>query len=150
MAYIIGVRFRDAGKIYYFDPDGTEFEQGQFVIVETSKGIECGEVVLKNRDIEIDESMLPIHKIIRIASEKDLKTLAENKEKEKRAFDICCQKIKLHKLDMKLINVEYTFDCNKILFYFTADGRVDFRELVKDLAYMFRTRIELRQIVVRD
>ena len=150
MAYIIGVRFRDAGKIYYFDPDGTEFEQGQFVIVETSKGIECGEVVLKNRDIEIDESMLPIHKIIRIASEKDLKTLAENKEKEKRAFDICCQKIKLHKLDMKLINVEYTFDCNKILFYFTADGRVDFRELVKDLAYMFRTRIELRQIGVRD
>ena len=150
MAYIIGVRFRDAGKIYYFDPDGTEFEQGQFVIVETSKGIECGEVVLKNRDVEIDESMLPIHKIIRIASEKDLKTLAENKEKEKRAFDICCQKIKLHKLDMKLINVEYTFDCNKILFYFTADGRVDFRELVKDLAYMFRTRIELRQIGVRD
>ena len=150
MAYIIGVRFRDAGQIYYFDPDGTEFEQGQFVIVETSKGIECGEVVLKNRDIEIDESMLPIHKIIRIASEKDLKTLAENKEKEKRAFDICCQKIKLHKLDMKLINVEYTFDCNKILFYFTADGRVDFRELVKDLAYMFRTRIELRQIGVRD
>ncbi len=150
MAYIIGVRFRDAGKIYYFDPDGTEFEQGQFVIVETSKGIECGEVVLKNRDIEIDESMLPIHKIIRIASEKDLKTIAENKEKEKRAFDICCQKIKLHKLDMKLINVEYTFDCNKILFYFTADGRVDFRELVKDLAYMFRTRIELRQIGVRD
>ena len=125
MAYIIGVRFRDAGKIYYFDPDGTEFEQGQFVIVETSKGIECGEVVLKNRDIEIDESMLPIHKIIRIASEKDLKTIAENKEKEKRAFDICCQKIK-------------------------ADGRVDFRELVKDLAYMFRTRIELRQIGVRD
>ena len=150
MAYIIGVRFRDAGQIYYFDPDGTEFEQGQFVIVETSKGIECGEVVLKNRDVEIDESMLPIHKIIRIASEKDLKTLAENKEKEKRAFDICCQKIKLHKLDMKLINVEYTFDCNKILFYFTADGRVDFRELVKDLAYMFRTRIELRQIGVRD
>ena len=94
--------------------------------------------------------MLPIHKIIRIASEKDLKTIAENKEKEKRAFDICCQKIKLHKLDMKLINVEYTFDCNKILFYFTADGRVDFRELVKDLAYMFRTRIELRQIGVRD
>ena len=150
MAYIIGVRFRDAGKIYYFEPAGTEFEQGQFVIVETSKGIECGEVVLKNRDIEIDESMLPIHKIIRIASEKDLKTIAENKEKEKRAFDICCQKIKLHKLDMKLINVEYTFDCNKILFYFTADGRVDFRELVKDLAYMFRTRIELRQIGVRD
>ncbi len=150
MAYIIGVRFRDAGKIYYFDPDGIEFQQGQSVIVETSKGIECGEVALTNRDIEVDESLQPVRKIIRIATEDDLKTVAENKEKEKKAFDICCQKIKVHKLDMKLINVEYTFDSNKILFYFTADGRVDFRELVKDLAYMFRTRIELRQIGVRD
>ena len=150
MAYVIGVRFRDAGKVYYFDPNGVEFKQGQYVIVETGKGIECGEVVLENRNIEVDESSQPIYKIIRTAVEKDLQTLAENKEKEKRAFDICCQKIKLHKLDMKLIDVEYTFDCNKILFYFTADGRVDFRELVKDLAYMFRTRIELRQIGVRD
>ncbi len=150
MAYIIGVRFRDAGKIYYFDPDGTQFQQGQFVIVETNKGIECGEVVLENRDIEVDESLQPVRKIIRAATDDDLKTVAANKEKEKKAFEICCQKIKTHRLDMKLINVEYTFDCNKILFYFTADGRVDFRELVKDLAYMFRTRIELRQIGVRD
>ena len=150
MGYIIGVRFRDAGKIYYFDPKGENIEKGKYVIVETMKGVECGEVVMSNRLLPDDEIPQPLKGIIRIATEKDMKTVADNREKEKKAFDICCQKIKLHDLEMKLVNVEYTFDGNKIMFYFTADGRVDFRELVKDLAYVFRTRIELRQIGVRD
>lgn len=150
MSFIIGVRFKDAGKVYYFDPDGYELKNGDKVIVETSRGIECGEVVMENRTISDDTITYPLKKLIRIASEEDINRLAENKIKEKRAFDICTQKIEAHKLKMKLVNVEYTFDNNKILFYFTADGRVDFRELVKDLAYIFRTRIELRQIGVRD
>ncbi len=150
MGYIIGVRFRDAGKIYYFDPKGENIEKGKYVIVETMKGVECGEVVMSNRLLPDDEIPQPLKGIIRIATEKDMKTVADNREKEKKAFDICRQKIKLHDLEMKLVNVEYTFDGNKIMFYFTADGRVDFRELVKDLAYVFRTRIELRQIGVRD
>lgn len=150
MAFIIGVRFRDAGKIYYFDPDGKILNKGQHVIVETSRGIECGEVAMENRQISDDDISYPLKKLIRIANEEDLKIVEENKEKEKKAFEICNQKIIEHKLKMKLINVEYTFDNNKILFYFTADGRVDFRELVKNLAYIFRTRIELRQIGVRD
>ncbi len=150
MAIIIGVRFRDVGKIYYFDPDGHELKNGEYVIVETSRGIECGEVAMDNRQINDDEISYPLKKLIRVATDEDIQRVTENKEKEKKAFEICCQKISEHKLKMKLINVEYTFDNNKILFYFTADGRVDFRELVKDLAYVFRTRIELRQIGVRD
>ncbi len=150
MASIIGVRFRDVGKIYYFDPDGKTLSKGEYVIVETSRGVECGEVAMDNRTIPDDEISYPLKKLIRVATADDLKRVADNKEKEKKAFDICNQKIRDHKLKMKLINVEYTFDNNKILFYFTADGRVDFRELVKDLAYVFRTRIELRQIGVRD
>lgn len=150
MANIIGVRFREAGKIYYFDPKGRKFEKGQHVIVETMKGIECGEVVMENRSLPDDEIPYPLRGIIRTATETDLKRDAENREKEKKAFEICEQKIKLHSLEMKLVDVEYLFDGNKILFYFTADGRVDFRDLVKDLAYIFRTRIELRQIGVRD
>ena len=150
MASIIGIRFRDVGKIYYFDPDGKTLSKGEYVIVETSRGVECGEVAMDNRTIPDDEISYPLKKLIRVATADDLKRVADNKEKEKKAFDICNQKIRDHKLKMKLINVEYTFDNNKILFYFTADGRVDFRELVKDLAYVFRTRIELRQIGVRD
>lgn len=150
MAIVIGVRFKNVGKVYYFDPDGHNLEKGQYVIVETSRGVECGEVAMANRVVPDDDISKPLKKLIRIANEDDLKKVAENKEKEKRAFDICVQKIIEHKLKMKLINVEYTFDNNKILFYFTADSRVDFRELVKDLAYVFRTRIELRQIGVRD
>ena len=150
MACIIGVRFREVGKIYYFDPDGQELQKGEHVIVETSRGIECGEVAMANRSIPDEEISYPLKKMMRRATEEDLKRVSDNKEKEAKAFDICVKKIREHKLNMKLINVEYTFDNNKILFYFTADGRVDFRELVKDLAYVFRTRIELRQIGVRD
>ena len=150
MGYVIGVRFRDAGKIYYFDPKGEEIEKGKYVIAETMKGVEFGKVVMSNRQLPDEEIPQPLRGIIRVATEKDIKADAENRAKEKKAFDICCQKIKLHDLEMKLVNVEYTFDGNKIMFYFTADGRVDFRELVKDLAYVFRTRIELRQIGVRD
>ena len=150
MANIIGVRFREVGKVYYFDPDGKQLSKGQNVIVETSRGIECGEVAMENRMIPDQDISYPLKKLIRVATEDDLKKVAANKEKETKAFEICNEKIADHKLKMKLINVEYTFDNNKILFYFTADGRVDFRELVKDLAYVFRTRIELRQIGVRD
>ena len=150
MACIIGVRFRDVGKIYYFDPNGENFKNGNHVIVETSRGVECGEVAMANRDIDDNDISYPLKKIIRVATDDDLKKVAENREKEKKAFDICVKKIEQHNLKMKLVNVEYTFDNNKILFYFTADGRVDFRDLVKDLAYVFRTRIELRQIGVRD
>ncbi len=150
MANVIGVRFREVGKIYYFDPDGKTLEKGEHVIVETSRGVECGEVAMANRVIADDGISYPLKKLIRKATKEDMAKVAENKEKEKKAFGICLKKIQEHKLNMKLVNVEYTFDNNKILFYFTADGRVDFRELVKDLAYVFRTRIELRQIGVRD
>ena len=150
MAEVIGVRFKEVGKIYYFDPDGQELKKGDRVIVETVRGVECGEVALENREISDEEIVKPLKKLIRKADEKDLRTLEENKKKEKHAFGICQKKIADHKLDMKLVDVEYTFDGGKVLFYFTADGRVDFRELVKDLAGVFRTRIELRQIGVRD
>ena len=150
MAEVIGVRFKEVGKIYYFDSDGQELKKGDRVIVETVRGVECGEVALENREISDEEIVKPLKKLIRKADEKDLRTLEENKKKEKNAFGICQKKIADHKLDMKLVDVEYTFDGGKVLFYFTADGRVDFRELVKDLAGVFRTRIELRQIGVRD
>lgn len=150
MAEIIGVRFKNVGKIYYFDPDGKQINNGQRVIVETARGVECGEVALANRIVEDSEIVSPLKKVIRIATREDLQKITENKKKEQEALEICQQKINEHKLDMKLVDVEYTFDNNKILFYFTADGRVDFRELVKDLAAIFRTRIELRQIGVRD
>lgn len=150
MAEVIGVRFKEVGKIYYFDPDGQELKKSDRVIVETVRGVECGEVALENREISDEEIVKPLKKLIRKADEKDLRTLEENKKKEKNAFGICQKKIADHKLDMKLVDVEYTFDGGKVLFYFTADGRVDFRELVKDLAGVFRTRIELRQIGVRD
>ncbi len=150
MAEVIGVRFKEVGKVYYFDPDGQTLKKGDRVIVETVRGIECGEVAMDNREIDDEEIVKPLKKLIRTATEEDIERLIENKKKEKEAFTICQQKIANHKLEMKLVDVEYTFDGGKILFYFTADGRVDFRELVKDLAGVFRTRIELRQIGVRD
>ena len=150
MAEVVGSRFKEAGKVYYFDPDSMKFKKGDKAIVETARGVECGEVAMENREVPEEEIVKPLKRIIRAATEADLKIVAENREKEKKAFDICEQKIRAHKLEMKLVDVEYTFDSSKILFYFTADGRVDFRELVKDLAGVFRTRIELRQIGVRD
>ncbi len=150
MAEVIGVRFKEVGKVYYFDPLDNKLNRGDMVIVETARGLECGEVATPNKTIDENELAHPLKPLIRIASEEDLNHLAENKLKEKEAYRICEQKIAAHKLDMKLVNVEYTFDNSKILFYFTADGRVDFRSLVKDLASVFRTRIELRQIGVRD
>ncbi|NLG88404.1 MAG: stage 0 sporulation family protein [Clostridiaceae bacterium] len=150
MAIVVGVRFRNAGKIYYFDPVDIELEQGDKVIVETARGIECGEVVCPVREVDESEVVAPLKKVMRKATEEDLKQVEENKKKAAEAYNICLEKIEKHNLEMKLIDVEYTFDNNKILFYFTADGRVDFRELVKDLASVFRTRIELRQIGVRD
>jgi cell fate regulator YaaT (PSP1 superfamily) len=150
MAEIVGIRFKEVGKIYYFDPDGKKFNKEDQAIVETARGIECGTVAMANREIPDDEIVNPLKPVIRKATEDDLKTVEENREKEKKAFDICEKKIANHGLEMKLVDVEYTFDNSKILFYFTADGRVDFRELVKDLAGAFRARIELRQIGVRD
>lgn len=150
MISIIGVRFKKTGKIYYFDPDGEQFCAGQGVIVETVRGIEYGFVVTPNKMVDEDDVVKPVKKIIRAATERDTEIYNENKEKEKEAFKICLDSIAKNGLDMKLINVEYTFDVSKIIFYFTADGRVDFRELVKDLAAIFHTRIELRQIGVRD
>ncbi len=150
MAEVIGVRFKNVGKIYYFDPIGLTFESGQKVIVETARGVECGQVVLANREVSDETVVSPLKPVMRLATERDLAVIEENRQKEKEAFTICQEKIAKHKLVMKLVDVEYTFDNNKILFYFTADGRVDFRELVKDLASIFRTRIELRQIGVRD
>lgn len=150
MVSVIGVRFRYAGKIYYFDPAGIDLQLGEKVIVETARGIECGEVVQTVKEVEDSEVVAPLKKVIRKATEEDLEHVEDNKRRAKEAFGICLEKIKKHNLEMKLIDVEYTFDNNKILFYFTADGRVDFRELVKDLASVFRTRIELRQIGVRD
>lgn len=150
MIEIIGVRFKDVGKVYCFDPSGMKISKGQNVIVETARGIECGFVAMDNREIPEEQVVKPLKKVLRIATEADLKRVEENKKKEKDAFKICLSKIAAHKLEMKLVDVEYTFDQSKLLFYFTADGRVDFRELVKDLASQFRTRIELRQIGVRD
>ncbi len=150
MAVVIGVRFKDVGKVYYFDPGEETLKKGDKVIVETARGIECGEVAMENREVAEESIVRPLKKMIRKANEADLKKVKQNEKLEKNAFEICLKKIADHKLDMKLVDVEYTFDNNKILFYFTADGRVDFRELVKDLASVFRTRIELRQIGVRD
>lgn len=150
MLEIVGIRFKEVGKVYYFDPNGLKFQKGDKVIVETARGVECGEVTIENREISEEELVSPLKPVIRAATEKDLKIVEENRLKEKNAYAICEEKIANHGLEMKLVDVEYTFDNNKILFYFTADGRVDFRELVKDLASVFRTRIELRQIGVRD
>lgn len=150
MAEVIGVRFKEVGKVYYFDPQNEKYKDETRVIVETARGIECGEVAMENKEIPDDEIISPLKPVIRIANDNDLKTLEENRNKEKAAYDICLKKIENHGLKMKLVDVEYTFDRSKILFYFTADGRVDFRELVKDLASVFKTRIELRQIGVRD
>lgn len=150
MVEVVGVRFKKVGKIYYFDPDGNVIERGTHVIVETSRGLEYGVIEIKNRMVSDEEVIQPLKKIIRIATEEDDLQESKNKEREKEAFDICVEKIKKHELNMKLIEVELTFDLNKIIFYFTSDERVDFRELVKELASIFRTRIELRQIGVRD
>lgn len=150
MAEVIGVRFKNVGKVYYFDPEGRKIDKGSYVIVETARGVECGEVAMDNREVADERIVKPLKKVIRPATPQDLKVMEDNRRKEKSAFEVCLKKINDHKLEMKLVDVEYTFDNNKILFYFTADGRVDFRELVKDLASVFRTRIELRQIGVRD
>ena len=150
MAQVVGVRFREVGKVYYFDPDGVPFQSGDRVIVETARGIECGEIVTPNREVDDEKIVKPLKVIIRAATPEDLEAVRLNREKEQHAMEIGRKKIAERKLEMKLVNVEYTFDSSKILFYFTADGRVDFRELVKDLAGIFHTRIELRQIGVRD
>ena len=150
MAEIVGIRFKKVGKVYYFDPCGIQTQVGQNVIVETARGVEYGEVALANREIAEGEVVKPLKKLIRIATASDAKVVETNQKRADEAFHICEQKIQEHHLDMKLVSVEYTFDLNKVLFYFTADGRVDFRDLVKDLASVFRTRIELRQIGVRD
>ena len=150
MIKVIGVRFRTAGKVYFFDPLQFTIKRGDNVIVETARGIEFGTVVSAPYDVEEDKVVQPLKPVIRVANERDKKQEQENREKEKEAFRICQEKIRKHELEMKLIDAEYTFDNNKVLFYFTADGRIDFRELVKDLASVFKTRIELRQIGVRD
>lgn len=150
MIKIVGIRFKSVGKIYYFDPNGLIIKKGEYVIVETARGIEFGECVIGIKEVSEDEVIAPLKSVIRIANEEDILKHKENKDKEEKALEICLSKIKDHKLDMKLIDVEYTFDNNKVIFYFTAEGRVDFRELVKDLATVFKTRIELRQIGVRD
>ena len=150
MTRVIGVRFRNVGKIYYFSPKDLEIKSGDHVIVETARGVEYGSVVLPPRDVEDEKVVQPLKEVIRIAGPQDDKKEESNRKKEKEAYQICLKKIKEHGLEMKLIDVEYTFDNNKVLFYFTADGRIDFRELVKDLAAIFKTRIELRQIGVRD
>lgn len=150
MIKVVGVRFRSAGKIYYFGPGDLELKAGMHVIVETARGVEMGTVMTEPREVFEEEVIQPLKPVSRIATEADEKIAAKNTEKEKEAFKICLEKIAKHKLEMKLVEAEYTFDNNKLLFYFTADGRIDFRELVKDLAAVFRTRIELRQIGVRD
>lgn len=150
MIKVIGVRFRNAGKIYYFDPLDFDIKEGQQVIVETARGVEYGNVMIGPREIADDKVIAPLKAVIRVATPEDDEIERKNKEKEKDAFRICLEKITKHGLEMKLIDAEYTFDNNKVLFYFTADGRIDFRELVKDLASVFKTRIELRQIGVRD
>ena len=150
MARVIGVKFKESGKSYYFDPRDTELKQGDEVIVETARGMEYGVVAHGVKEIPDDEVIQPLREVVRAATDADREQLKKNKEKEREAFLICEEKIAAHKLEMKLVDVEYTFDSNKILFYFTADGRIDFRELVKDIASVFRTRIELRQIGIRD
>ena len=150
MIEVIGVRFKRLGKVYDFDPVNFILDKGSHVIVETSRGIEYGEVVLANHPVAEEQINKPLRKVLRAATKEDDQTVAENAKMEEEAFSVCEKKIKTHKLDMKLVSVEYTFDRGKILFYFTADGRIDFRDLVKDLASVFRTRIELRQIGVRD
>ena len=150
MTKVIGVRFRQAGKVYFFSPGKLHVKQGDKVIVETARGVEFGSVVTGPKDVKDEEITQPLKSVIRVATEEDKRNEEKNREKEKEAFNVCLEKIRKHELDMKLINAEYTFDGNKVLFYFTADGRIDFRELVKDLAAVFRTRIELRQIGVRD
>ena len=150
MAQIVGVRFKPVGKIYHFNPAGLEIKKNDFVIVETSRGVELGKVVVEKKEISPENINKPLKDVLRIATQDDLKISEENRKKEKEAFDICLEKIKNHGLEMKLIEVEYAFDRSKILFYFSAEGRVDFRELVKDLATVFHTRIELRQIGIRD
>ncbi|WP_246945993.1 PSP1 domain-containing protein [Bacillus pinisoli] len=147
---VVGVRFKKAGKIYYFDPSEFKIPNEEFVIVETVRGIEYGKVVISNKKVDAEDVVLPLKKVIRIADPKDKMTVDENKMAAQEAYRVCEEKVNEHGLDMKLVDVEYTFDRNKVIFYFTADGRVDFRELVKDLAAIFRTRIELRQIGVRD
>lgn len=147
---VVGVRFKKAGKIYYFDPEDNSYSYGQNVIVETARGMEFGTVVIPNRDIDDSEIVPPLKPVTRLATDSDIEKNKQNKEKEEEAFQICLEKIKHHGLEMRLIATELTFDNNKLIFYFTADGRIDFRELVKDLAAVFRTRIELRQIGVRD
>lgn len=150
MIEVVGVRFKSVGKIYYFAPNGIQFKKGDFAIVETVRGTEIGEVMLENRGVEEERVVSPLKPVLRKATDDDFKKVEEIKKKEKKAFDTCLEKIRQHNLSMNLVDVEYTFDENKILFYFTADGRVDFRELVKSLASVFKTRIELRQIGVRD
>ncbi len=150
MVKVIGVRFRNVGKIYYFDPKSLDVRSGEHVIVETARGVEYGTVVLAPREVDESKVVMPLKEVIRIANQKDILREETNRRKEKEAYQICLKKIREHNLQMKLIGAEYTFDNNKVLFYFTADGRVDFRELVKDLASVFKTRIELRQIGVRD
>ena len=150
MAVVIGVRFKEVGKIYYFDPDQKDYSLGELVIVETARGVECGTVAIANKEVADESIVKPLKKVVRSANKEDLRRMEENRQKEKRAYRICQEKINANRLEMKLVGVEYAFDNSKILFYFTADGRVDFRELVKDLASVFRTRIELRQIGVRD
>ena len=150
MVKVVGVRFKRAGKIYYFDPGEIDVKLNDFVIVETARGIEFGHVVVGPKEVTEDEIVAPLKSVIRVATDEDFEIHRENKRKAKEALIICEQKVAEHGLAMKLVDVEYTFDNNKVIFYFTADGRVDFRELVKDLAAIFRTRIELRQIGVRD
>ena len=150
MIKVVGVRFKKAGKIYYFDSTDLKIEKGNYVVVETARGIEFGECVIGIKEVREEDIVAPLKSVIRIASQEDIDKHFDNKAKEEAAFNICFNKIQEHKLTMKLIDVEYTFDNNKVIFYFTADGRVDFRELVKDLATIFKTRIELRQIGVRD
>ena len=150
MTKVIGVRFRKAGKVYFFSPGKFQIEQGSHVIVETARGVEYGWVVTGPKEVKDEEVVQPLKSVIRLATDQDRRTVEKNKEREREAFQICQEKIQKHGLEMKLIDAEYTFDNNKVLFYFTADGRIDFRDLVKDLASVFRTRIELRQIGVRD
>ena len=150
MVSIIGVRFKKAGKIYFFDPDGKQVQQGEHVIVDTAMGMEYGEVAIANRQLPQEKIVAPLKKIIRVATKKDQRQNEENKRQEKEAFKVCEQKIREHGLDMKLMDVEFKFDKSKILFFFTAEGRIDFRELVRDLAAVYKTRIELRQVGVRD
>lgn len=150
MTQVVGIRFKKAGKIYYFSPGELEIKENDCAIVETARGVEFGDVVIGPKEVAEEELVTPLKNVIRVATPEDQIKLKDNEEKEKNAFDICIEKIAKHGLPMKLVDVEYTFDNSKIIFYFTADGRIDFRELVKDLASVFRTRIELRQIGVRD